>query len=244
MTEHVLIVDDDTDLLESLQRFLSRQGFEVSVASDGKAARERVMADGVDIIILDVNFPGESGFDIAEDLRAHSIVPIIMLTGRGSEVDRIAGLEIGADDYVSKPFSAGELAARIRAVLRRSATHDAASPDGGLENRVGFFCGWRIDLLRRRLFSPDDVDIGLTAREFDLLVALARHPFQVRTREQLLSALRDDSVFDRAVDTRITRLRMKIETDPGSPRFILTERGVGYVFGQKVEWRKNAGETA
>lgn len=237
MSDHVLIVDDDADLLESLRLFLSRQDFVVSTAADGKTARTQLLQDDIDLVILDVNFPDESGFDIAKDVRAHSDVPIIMLTGRDSEVDRIVGLEIGADDYVLKPFGAGELAARIRAVLRRTAQRALSATDGGDERLVGLFCGWRIDLARRRLFSPADEDIRLTPREFDLLVALARHPFQVRTRDQLLSALRDDDVFDRAVDTRITRLRTKIESDPKNPRFIVTERGVGYIFNQKVEWR-------
>lgn len=239
MAKHIVVVDDSPELGESLQLYLSRQGFEVSIALSGMEGRALIEEQETDLILLDINLPDESGFDIARDIRQVSSVPIIMLTGRRDEVDRIVGLEIGADDYVAKPFSAGELTARIRAVLRRTEIRPSDVESNGEEPRVGSFCGWRIDLGRRRLFSPDDEEIRLTAGEFNLLMALVQYPLQVRSREQLLTALGEDAAesFDRAIDTRITRLRNKIEPDPKAPTFIRTERGIGYVFSHKVVWR-------
>lgn len=239
MGQRILIVDDSPELGESLQIFLSRQGFEVAVALNGAEARALLERRDADLILLDVNLPDESGFDIARDVRRVSSVPIIMLTGRKDEVDRIVGLYLGADDYVAKPFSAGELAARIRAVLRRAETVGGTAQQEEPKKRVAWFDDWRMDLARRRLLSPDGREIRLTGGEFDLLLALIKHPLQVRTREQLLAATGEDTAeaFDRAIDTRITRLRNKIEPDPRNPTFIRTERGVGYVFNQKVDWR-------
>lgn len=239
MAKHIVIVDDSPELGESLQLYLSRQGFDVSIAMSGSEGRSLIKERETDLILLDINLPDESGFDIARDIRQVSTVPIIMLTGRKDEVDRIVGLEIGADDYVAKPFSAGELAARIRAVLRRTEVRPPDSEPTDADSRIGSFCGWRIDLGRRRLYSPDEAEIRLTAGEFSLLMALVQYPLQVRTREQLLTALGEDATesFDRAIDTRITRLRNKLEPDPKTPTFIKTERGIGYVFSQKVVWR-------
>ncbi|MDX9860653.1 MAG: response regulator transcription factor [Rhodospirillales bacterium] len=239
MGQRILIVDDSPELGESLQIFLSRQGFDVAVALNGAEARSLLDRRDADLILLDVNLPDESGFDIARDVRRVSSVPIIMLTGRKDEVDRIVGLDLGADDYVAKPFSAGELAARIRAVLRRAETVAGGAKQDSPEKKVACFDGWRMDLARRRLLAPDGREIRLTAGEFELLLTLVKHPLQVRTREQLLAATGEDTAeaFDRAIDTRITRLRNKIEPDPKNPTFIRTERGVGYVFSHKVEWR-------
>lgn len=239
MGQRILIVDDSPELGESLQIFLSRQGFDVAVALNGAEARALLDRRDADLILLDVNLPDESGFDIARDVRRVSSVPIIMLTGRKDEVDRIVGLDLGADDYVAKPFSAGELAARIRAVLRRAETVAGGAKQDSPEKKVACFDGWRMDLARRRLLAPDGREIRLTAGEFELLLTLVKHPLQVRTREQLLAATGEDTAeaFDRAIDTRITRLRNKIEPDPKNPTFIRTERGVGYVFSHKVEWR-------
>jgi DNA-binding response OmpR family regulator len=239
MARHIVIVDDSPELGESLQLYLARQGFDVSIALTGAEARALIERRDADLILLDINLPDESGFDIARDIRQGSNVPIIMLTGRKDEVDRIVGLEIGADDYVAKPFSAGELTARIRAVLRRTENRTQNAEPHGEAPRIGSFCGWRIDLGRRRLLSPDDNEVRLTAGEFNLLMALLQRPLQVRTREQLLTALGEDAAesFDRAIDTRVTRLRNKIESDPKAPTFIRTERGIGYMFCQKVVWR-------
>jgi two-component system phosphate regulon response regulator OmpR len=239
MGQRILVVDDNPEIGESLQLYLSRQGFDVAVAISGADGRALIDRCEADLILLDVNLPDESGFDIARDIRRVSSVPIIMLTGRKDEVDRIVGLDLGADDYVAKPFSAGELVARIRAVLRRAEAGGRATRDESLEKRVAWFGGWQMNLERRRLLSPEGKEIRLTAGEFDLLLALVKHPQQVRTREQLLVATGEDTAeaFDRAIDTRITRLRNKIEPDPKNPTFIRTERGVGYVFSQKVDWR-------
>jgi len=238
VNQRILIVDDNLDLLESLQIYLSRQGFKVAVAVSGAEGRALICSRAADLVLLDVNLPDESGFDIARDIRKVSSVPIIMLTGRKDEVDRIVGLDLGADDYVAKPFSAGELAARIRAVLRRVEVSGEVPAEKSPDKRIASFGGWRMDLDRRRLFSPADEEVRLTAGEFDLLLALVRHPQRVRTREQLLAALGEDTSesFDRAVDTRVTRLRNKIEPDPKCPTLIRTERGVGYVFSQTVTW--------
>ncbi len=239
MGQRILIVDDSPELGESLQLYLSRQGFEVDVAHNGAEGRALIDKRQADLILLDVNLPDESGFDIARDIRMDSAIPIIMLTGRKDEVDRIVGLDLGADDYVAKPFSAGELAARIRAVLRRAEVSGGAPRDDAREKRNAWFGGWRMDLGRRRLLSPEGREIRLTAGEFDLLLALIKYPLQVRTREQLLASTGENTAeaFDRAIDTRITRLRNKIEPDPKCPSFIKTERGVGYVFSHKVDWR-------
>lgn len=239
MGQRILIVDDSPELGESLQLYLSRQGFDVDVAHTGAEGRALLNRRQADLILLDVNLPDESGFDIARDIRVDSAVPIIMLTGRKDEVDRIVGLDIGADDYVAKPFSAGELAARIRAVLRRAEASGGPPRENGREKRNAWFGGWQMDLARRRLLSPEGREIRLTAGEFDLLLALIKYPLQVRTREQLLASTGENTAeaFDRAIDTRITRLRNKIEPDPKCPSIIKTERGVGYVFSQKVDWR-------
>lgn len=239
MGQRILIVDDSPELGESLQLYLSRQGFEVDVAHNGAEGRALIDKRKADLILLDVNLPDESGFDIARDIRRISAIPIIMLTGRKDEVDRIVGLDLGADDYVAKPFSAGELAARIRAVLRRAEAASAAPRENDREKRNAWFGGWQMDLGRRRLLSPDGREIRLTAGEFDLLLALVKYPLQVRSREQLLTSTGENAAeaFDRAIDTRITRLRNKIEPDPKNPIFIKTERGAGYVFCQKVNWR-------
>jgi len=239
MKKRILIVDDDVDLLQSLDLFLARQGFEVSSASDGDSALGAIKVGGIDLILLDVNFPNENGFEIAKRIRVESAVPIIMLTQRSGEVDKIVGLDVGADDYVAKPFSAGELTARINAVLRRFERSAEVTKFTDEPGGIGEFKGWQINVNRRRLFSPDGQDVGLTVGEFNLLLALARFPFHVRSREQLLEALGEDAAeaFDRAIDTRITRLRQKIEPNPKEPIFVKTERGVGYVFSHKVTWR-------
>lgn len=239
MAQSILIVDDDPEFGGVLQLYLCRQGYNVALASNGAQGRALIGSGTADLVLLDVNLPDESGFDIARDIRKVSSVPIIMLTGRKDEVDRVVGLDLGADDYVAKPFSVAELMARIRAVLRRVEVSGEVPAEKSPDRRIARFGGWRMDLGRRRLFSPADEEVRLTAGEFDLLLALLRHPQRVRTREQLLAALGEDTSesFDRAVDTRVTRLRNKIEPDPKCPTLIRTERGVGYVFSQTVTWQ-------
>lgn len=239
MAGHLLVVDDDSSLLEFLEDYFSTHGYEVSTATDGGAMR-RVLADTkIDLIILDLNLGGENGFDLAREIRGDSKTPIIMLTGRNDEMDRVIGLELGADDYVSKPFSARELMARVGAVLRRTGDAPAAAAEQNSNPESASFCGWRIDLRKRRLYSPEGEMVKLTLGEFSMLLALLRHPNQVMSREQLLNQTDRDSgaVFDRSIDIRIMRLRQKIEPDPASPSIIRTIRGVGYMFDQTVAWR-------
>jgi two-component system OmpR family response regulator len=233
-TPHCLIVEDDREIGGLLARFLSKHGFRVSVAPDGKAMR-RVLTDGaVDIIVLDLMLPGENGLELCRRLRVESNVPVIMLTALGEETERIVGLEMGADDYVAKPFSQRELLARIRAVLRRASSlpHDARSVASGVIS----FAGWRLDAAKRQLQAPDGTLVMLTSGEFDLLVTLCQHPQRVLSREQLLDLTvgRAADLFDRSIDIRISRLRRKIEQDPKNPKIITTVRSGGYFFAAEV----------
>ena len=194
--------------------------------------------DHVDLILLDVRLPGEDGFTLARNLRAKSLVPIIMLTGQAQEIDRVLGLELGADDYVTKPFSPRELLARIRAVLRR---YDNASNFAAAEVRresdakTYRFAGWTLSTGARRLVSPTGVKVELTNGEYALLMAFLKSPKRVLSRDQLLESSRlHDDIFDRSIDVQILRLRRKIEADPNNPSLIRTERGAGYLFDADV----------
>lgn len=235
---HILIVDDDREIRELLSRFLAKHGYRVSLAADGRAMR-RVLADSaVDLVILDVMLPGEDGLSLCRGLRATSMVPIVMLTAVGEEVDRIVGLELGADDYLPKPFNPRELLARIRAVLRRAGT-----PTGGLAgarrggSAILRFAGWRLDLDRRELNAPGGTLVPLTGGEFGLLAAFALHPQRVLSRDQLLDLARGRgaNAFDRSIDVQISRLRRKLEHDEPQPELIKTVRGGGYLFTPEVE---------
>ena len=238
MAKRILIVDDDEALGQALRRYLSAYGFDIDIAQDGNAMRVELAREKTDLVILDLVLPDESGFDLAREIRKESDVPIIMLTGRGEEVDRVVGLELGADDFVTKPFSSRELLARVNAVLRRSSLRggaDEAAPESG---RIGRFCGRMIDVARRKLYGADGDEVRLTAGEFNVLLALIERPKRVQTREQILDCFMagEPDVFDRSIDTRISRLRRKIEPDPKRPMFVKTEWGVGYFFDQQVEW--------
>jgi two-component system OmpR family response regulator len=233
-TPHCLIVEDDREISDLVGRFLTKHNFRVSVAANGRAM-DRVIAESrIDIIILDIMLPGADGLSLCRRLRAESTIPIIMLTALGDEMDRILGLEMGADDYIAKPFNSRELLARVRAVLRRVATLPE-SPLAAKSNSLTFD-GWRVDLAKRQLHSPDGARIVLTSGEFDLLVALCQHPHRVLTRDQLLDLTlgRSAKAFDRSVDIRISRLRRKIEFDPKQPKFITTVRSGGYFFAAQV----------
>lgn len=240
-SKRILIVDDDTALADSLKRYFVEYGFDVSAAVDGAALREVLSKESVDLIILDLMLPGENGFDLAREIRRDSDIPIIILTGMSDEADRVVGLELGADDYVAKPFSPRELLARVNAILRRSAATAKAVADSPLPpalERVGIFSGWRIELGRRRLINPLGDEIRLTAGEFSVLVMLVENSRRVLTREQILDCFAngESDVFDRSVDTRISRLRRRIEADPRNPTFLKTEWGIGYYFDTDVEW--------
>ena len=231
---HILVVDDDRDIRELLSRFLRKNGMRVDVAADGRDMKRQLSESKVDLVVLDRVMPGEDGLTLCRDLRSHSRVPVIMLTLLGSDTDRIVGLEMGADDYVSKPFNPQELLARIKAVLRRA--NDLPLQSSLQQASVLRFGGWTLDRSRRRLVSPSSVAVVLTDGEFDLLVAFAEHSQVTLSREQLLDLARGRSAiaFDRSVDMQITRLRRKIETDPDEPEMIKTVRNKGYVFTPEV----------
>ena len=233
---HLLIVDDDREIRDLLARFLAKHGYRVEVAADGRAMRKALDAWRIDLVVLDLMLPGEDGLVLCRRLRAESDIPVIMLTAMGEDIDRIVGLEIGADDYVPKPFNPRELLARIKAVLRRAGKAPPAATgerDGGA---LGF-AGWRLDPAARRLTAPGGAEVTLTGGEFELLAALAENPQRVMSREKLLDLTRgrEAAPFDRSIDVQISRLRRKIETDPAKPELIKTVRNGGYVFAAAVE---------
>ena len=232
---HLLIVDDDREIRSLLSGFFARHGFRVSTAEDGRAMRHVLGASKIDLVVLDLMLPGEDGLSLCREVRSESRTSIIMLTAMGEEVDRILGLEMGADDYMPKPFSPRELLARVKAVLRRSGNalddQQPATPPAVLA-----FEGWHLNIARRQLHSPDAVLVQLSAGEFDLLAAFAEHPQRVLTRDQLLDLTRGRTAgpFDRSVDVQVSRLRRKIETDPKEPNLIKTVRSGGYIFTPAV----------
>ncbi len=234
---HILVVDDDREIRDLVARFLTKHGYRVDTAADGRAMMQALGQGRFDLVVLDLMLPGEDGLSLCRRLRADSTLPVIMLTAIGEETDRIIGLEMGADDYLAKPFNPRELLARIKAVLRRA----GAAPGHGepAANEVFRFDGWRLDPARRELRSPDDVLVPLTGGEFDLLAAFARHPKRVLSREQLLDLTRGRAAvpFDRSIDVQLSRLRRKIEADPREPAMIKTVRGGGYIFTRDVERR-------
>jgi len=236
---HLLVVDDDREIRDLLSRFLRKHGFRVTAAADGRQMNEALAAGRFDLVVLDLMLPGEDGLSICRRLRAGTDLPVIMLTAMGEETDRIVGLELGADDYVAKPFNPRELLARVRAVLRRAGGAAAPGPrgEGGAEGPALTFAGWRLDLARRELRRADGTLVALTAGEFDLLAALAERPGRVLSRDQLLDLTRgrEAQPFDRSVDVQLSRLRRKLEDDPKEPALIKTVRGGGYLFAVPVQ---------
>jgi two-component system, OmpR family, response regulator len=231
---HILIVDDDSQIRSSLGRFLTGGGLRTSHAENGTAMFAALANGHFNLVVLDVMMPGEDGFTLCRRLRAASRIPIVLLTAMSSEADRIVGLELGADDYVCKPFSPRELLARIRAVLRR--TENLAAHEKRPCALVHQFEGWQLDPVRRTLRDPRDALVELTAGEFELLLAFAEHPQHTLTRDQLLdlSRGRASSVFDRSIDVQVSRLRRKIESNPQQPELIKTVRSGGYIFAAHV----------
>jgi len=231
---HILIVDDDREIRDLLSRFLRKNGYRVDVAPDGHEMKRVLEGARIDLVILDRILPGKDGLTLCRELRTRSRVPVILLTLLGGDTDRIIGLEVGADDYLAKPFNPHELLARIKAVLRR--TNDLPLQSSLQEAPVLSFAGWTLDRRRRRLESPDGVIVTLTDGEFDLLVALAEHPQVILTRDQLLDLARGRTAiaFDRSIDMQVTRLRRRIETNPDEPEFIKTVRNKGYIFTPEV----------
>ena len=232
-TPHILIVDDHREIRELITRALTKEGFRVSAAADGKAMR-RMMADGrIDLILLDLMLPGENGLTLCRELRAQSSIPIIMVTAKGEEVDRVIGLELGADDYLPKPFGTRELVARINAVLRRIKPADA--PVELKPTRLKFD-RWMLDTGLRELLRDDGVTVPLSTGEYDLLLVLVNRPQRVLSRETLLDLARGRAAnaFDRSIDTQVSRLRKKLEADPAEPKIIQTVWGGGYLFASPV----------
>lgn len=226
MTEHrhILVVDDDTVLRDLVMRYLGQNGYQTVGAGDGQAMRQHLSSQPVDLVLLDIMLPGEDGLSLARGLREHGGPPVIMLSARGEAVDRIVGLEVGADDYLAKPFDHRELLARVRAVLRRS----QAAPRAGRLFRFGPYV---LDRDKRHLNRNGEA-VDLSGAEYALLVTFADHPEQILSRDRLVDLLRgyDRSPFDRMVDVRVTRLRRHIEVDPTHPVYIRTVRGEGYLF--------------
>ena len=233
---HILVVDDDADMRQLVSDYLGEFGLRVSTAPDGQAMRRQMAEHVVDLVLLDLKLPIEDGMTLARELRTRSTIPIIMLTGLKDDVDRIMGLELGADDYLTKPFNPRELLARIRAILRRAQSHPPPRTEGEML-RAFRFAGWELDLRTRRLRSAEGERVDLTHSEFALLHAFLGTPQRILSRDQLLELSRgyEDDIFDRSIDVQILRLRRKIETDPSHPELIKTERGAGYFFNAKVE---------
>ncbi|MCY4488712.1 MAG: response regulator [Deltaproteobacteria bacterium] len=232
---HVLVVDDHRDIREPLSRYLEEHGVRVTAADSSAAARRALQAAAVDLVVLDIMMPGEDGLDLCRYLRATTRIPVILLTAMAEDTDRIVGLEVGADDYVTKPFNPRELSARIKAVLRRT-----QSLPPGREPRAAEtyrFDRWTLDMGGRELVDEDGVVTPLSTGEFRLLTALLERPGMVLSRDQLLDLTRGRraAAFDRAVDNQVSRLRRKLERDPARPRLIATVWGGGYRFAGKVE---------
>jgi DNA-binding response OmpR family regulator len=226
----LLVVDDDPGIRDLLSRYLGQQGYRVEAVGDGAAMDQWLQQNTPDLVILDLMLPGEDGLSLARRLRAESDLPVVMLSARGDDVDRIVGLEVGADDYLAKPFNPRELLARIRAVLRRRVPADTTAPSPTVVE-VTDFGPYRLDFEARRLLRGDQ-EVPLSRAEFELLEVLVRHPNRTLSRDFIMEALggHDRDAFDRSIDVRVTRLRRKIEQEPSHPVYIRTVWGVGYQF--------------
>jgi two-component system OmpR family response regulator len=232
---HVLVVDDDIAVRQLVSEYLAQNDFRVSEAASGAELMGAFRAQVVDLVLLDLRLHGEDGMQLLRQLRAESQLPVIILTGRAEEADRVMGLELGADDYLTKPFSPRELLARIRTVLRR--THAGQEIHGAPVCRAYRLSGWELNLRTRKLSARDGREVALSNGEFNLLAALLATANRVVTRDQLIEMSRryDNEVYDRAIDVQILRLRRKIESNPAQPQIIVTERGAGYRVGVAVE---------
>ncbi|MAX00497.1 MAG: DNA-binding response regulator [Sphingomonas sp.] len=233
-TPHLLLVDDERSIREPLAQYLTKQGFRITQSGDAESARARLNAYAIDLVILDIMMPGEDGLSLCRHIRATSEVPVILLTAKAEETDRIVGLEIGADDYVTKPFSPRELAARIKVVLRRADSGGARQ--NGPDASAFSFAGWVLKTAERALVDREGVTVALSSGEYNLLHVLVTRPRQVLTRDQLLDLTqgREAAAFDRAIDNQVSRLRKKIEPDPKNPQIIKTVWGGGYTLAAEV----------
>jgi DNA-binding response OmpR family regulator len=234
---HILVVDDDASMRELLAEYLGGNDLRVTTVAAGAQMRSALDEQTIDLVVLDLRLGSEDGMVLARKLRDESAIPIIIVTGKLDDADRVMGLELGADDYITKPFNPRELLARIRAVLRRYHTGSEILPARDGKRRAYRFEGWELNLRTRRLTGPDRQRIELTNGEFSLLQAFCAAPQRVLTRDQLLelSRLNSAEVFDRSIDVQILRLRRKIERDPGQPEYIKTQRGAGYIFSAAVQ---------
>jgi DNA-binding response OmpR family regulator len=231
VSPHIFVVDDEAAARDMVGDYLKLHGFKVTLCDGGASLRQCLAKDKPDLIVLDLNMPEEDGLSIVRDLKKSTNVPVIMLTATASPIDRVVGLELGADDYLAKPAELRELVARIRSVIRRASQAAAAGPAGAAREKIRFGTKW-LDIEARVLQDDEGVDHPLTTSEFNLLKAFVDHPRRVLSRERLLDLAnaRDPDAFDRAIDVRITRIRRKVEPDPNHPRIIRTIRGAGYVF--------------
>ncbi|MFT8328004.1 MAG: response regulator [Gluconobacter oxydans] len=232
---HLLIVDDDQDILTLLTSFLQRHNYRISVAEDGEAMFGILRTQSINLVILDIMLRNEDGFSLCKRLRTSSKIPVIMLSAMADHTDRVVGLEIGADDYLTKPFDQRELLARVKAVLRRTAEPGPVTCN--IPTRpVLKFGDWQLDVARRELRSADNSLVLLSSGEFDLLLSFVEHPRRVLTRDQLMDLARgpDHAAFDRSIDVQVSRLRHKLENDPKNPALIRTVRNGGYIFETTV----------
>ncbi|WP_243655821.1 winged helix-turn-helix domain-containing protein [Roseateles saccharophilus] len=236
--QHIAVVDDESAITELLAHYLGEHGFRATQLHSGHALMALMPSDPPDLVLLDLGLPGEDGFAIARQLREHWRCGLVIITGRGDAVDKVVGLEVGADDYVTKPFDLRELVARIKAVLRRMPQAPVTSPaavpaaSAAEARRCMAFLGWRLDLAARRLDAPGGAEVRLTTGEFELLAALVQHPGRVLSRDFLLEQTRgrEAAPFDRTIDVQIGRLRRKLEPDADNPQIIKSVRGAGYIF--------------
>ncbi|UTW11898.1 response regulator [Marinobacterium rhizophilum] len=236
-TPHILVVDDHQEIRDLVARYLEQYEMRVSTARDGQEMKKRLADSAIDLVVLDLMMPGEDGLALCRHLREHSQVPIIMLTAMAEQTDRVLGLEMGADDYLTKPFFPRELLARIKAVLRRTEALPPQREAVPVEQLC--FAGWRLDVARRELVGHDEVAVPLSTAEFKLLSTFLAHPRRVLSREQLLDLTRgrQADVFDRSIDNQVSRLRRKVEQDPGNPVLIKTVWGGGYMLSVEVTER-------
>jgi two-component system OmpR family response regulator len=234
--DHILVVDDDREIRELLADYLQKQGMRCSAVENGRRMQAAIESAQIDLIVLDLMLPGEDGLTLCRNLRSRSNIPILMLTARGDDMDRILGLEMGADDYLAKPFVPRELYARIRSILRRARALPARG--GEAEGRLAGFAGWRLDPLARRLVDSDGLEVSLSGAEYRLLRVFVEHPQRVLSRGQLLDLTqgREADPFDRSIDLLVSRLRQRLREDAREPAILKTVRNEGYVLAARVEW--------
>lgn len=234
-SEHLLVVDDDREIRRLLEEYLEQSGYRISSVADGKAMRKVLESHRIDLVILDLMLPGEDGLSLCRELRTHSNLPVLMLTARGSEIDRIIGLEMGADDYLSKPFNPRELLARVKSILRRA---NSLPPNlESIDATAYRFAGWTLDVSARNAIAQDGLVVPLSGAEFRLLSVFLEHPQRVLSRDQILELIagRESQPFERSIDVLIGRLRKRLQDDGKEPALIKTVRGEGYVLATQVE---------